>query len=129
MFTVPEEYADDKRLELMLKELSSLFFRVCKFYNNGSNTYSIKINDLFFIMNQYPEKKWIICEVSVDSEKFKLSFMVNKDGFVYKDCMAYLAGKECTQEDILSFVEKINLLDVLRDKIANVKASFIIGSV
>ena len=129
MFTVPDEYADDRRLELMLKELSSLFFRVCKFYTNGSSDYNIKVQDLSFVMNQQPERKWIKCEVNVVSEKFKLVFMANKDGFVYKDCMAYLDAKECTQEDILSFVEKTNLLELLRAKIANVKASFIIGSI
>jgi hypothetical protein len=129
VFTVPDEYAEDKKLELMLKELSSLFFRVCKFYTNGSSDYHIKVKNLSFLMTQQPERKWIKCEVNVDSEKFKLVFRANKDGFVYKDCIAYLDEKECTQEDIVSFVEKTNLLDLLRAKIANVKASFIIGTV
>lgn len=129
MFTVPDEYADDKKLELMLKELSSLFFRVCKFYINGSSNYNIKLKNLHFLIAQQSEKKWIKYEVNVTSEKFKLVFMVNKDGFVYKDCIAYWDAKECNQEDILSFVKKTNLLEILRSKIANVKSSFIIGSV
>lgn len=129
MFTVPDEYAADKKLELMLKELSSLFFRVCKFYANGSFEYSIKLKNLHFLISQQPEKKWIKCEVNITSEQFKLVFMVNKDGFVYKDCIAYLDAKQCNQEDILSFVEKTNLLEILRAKIANVKSSFIIGIV
>ena len=129
VFTVPDEYAEDRKLELMLKELSSLFFRVCKFYTNGSSDYNIKVKDLSFLITQHPERKWIKCEVNLASEKFKLYFMANKDGFVYKDCMAYLDTKECSQEDILTFVEKTNLLELLRAKIANVKASFIIGSI
>lgn len=129
MFTVPEQYVDNKKMELMLKELSSLFYRVCKFYTNGNYNYDISIKEFSFLMSQHPEKKWINCEVFVESIKFKLKFMVSKDGFVYKDCVSFLDEKECTQEDIINLVEKTNLLELLRKKITSIKESFITGKI
>lgn len=128
MFTVPEEYIEDKQLELMLKELSSLFFRLLKIYSLGNDSLTVKLQDLFVTINKIPEKKYIKCQVIVEKEQFKLVFSATPDGFVFRDCNALLNNKECNEKDIVSFVSRTNILKFLREKLANAKENFILGS-
>lgn len=128
MFTVPEEYIEDKQLELMLKELSSLFFRLLKIYNLGNDNLTLKLKELYVTINKVTEKKYIKCLVTMEKEQFKLSFRATPDGFAFKDCSALWNNKDCNEKDILSFATQTNILNLLRDKLANAKESFILGN-
>ena len=126
MFTVPKEFLDDKQLELMLKEISFLLYKIFKFVDK-KNHIIFKLTNFIIDMHQKHDaiSNWSFVGVKIEQLNLLLSFFVSKDGLIFRDLECKLNNEPITETQLEKLSLSTNLLASLREKNKQLTKNFV----
>lgn len=125
MFTVPKEYRKDRHREFMLKELSYLFCKIYMQYST-SNLLNIKLKDMSIEITQKNyQGRWKRFSIFIEPYQILFEGNCSSDSLIFKDCQALKNTVMMSDLEIEEFVEKTNIMKIIKEKIESANENFI----